>query len=70
MAEIPARNELKAGLRVEIVTKADQDTGRLTVGTIGAILTASKRHPHGIKVRLRDGRVGRVKNVIGPASGG
>lgn len=70
MAEIPARNELKAGLRVEIVTKEDQGTGRLTAGTIGVILTASKRHPHGIKVRLRDGRVGRVKKVIGSAPEG
>ena len=67
MANIPVRNELKVGLRVEIVTKADQGTGRLTAGTIAAILTASKHHPHGIKVRLRDGRVGRVKRVIGPA---
>lgn len=66
MADIPARNELKVGLRVEMVTKKDQGTGRLTSGTIGAILTASKHHPHGIKVRLLDGQVGRVKKIIGP----
>ena len=65
MANIPARNELKIGLRVEMVMKADQGTGRLTAGTIAAILTASKYHPHGIKVRLQDGRVGRVKKIIG-----
>ena len=67
MTELPARNDLKAGLAVVIETKADQGTGRLTSGTIAEILTASKRHPHGIKVRLRDGRVGRVKKVAGPA---
>ena len=67
MADPPARNDLKAGLAVEIETKEDQGTGRLTAGTIAEILTASKRHPHGIKVRLRDGQVGRVKNVAGPA---
>ena len=70
MVGIPARNELRVGLRVEIVMKNDQGTGRLTAGTIGAILTASRRHPHGIKVRLLDGRVGRVKKVIGPAPEG
>ena len=69
MADVPARSELKIGLKVEVVMKADQGTGRLTAGTIGAILTASKHHPHGIKVRLLDGRVGRVKKVIGPDPG-
>lgn len=65
MADLPARNDLKAGLAVEVETKEDQGTGRLVSGTIAEILTASKRHPHGIKVRLRNGRVGRVKKVAG-----
>lgn len=65
MTELPARNDLKAGLAVEIETKENQDTGRLTFGTIAEILTASKHHPRGIKVRLRDGRVGRVKKITG-----
>lgn len=67
MAELPARNDLRAGLAVEVETKENQGTGRLTSGTIAEILTASKHHPHGIKVRLRDGRVGRVKKIAGPA---
>lgn len=67
MAEIPARNDLRTGLTVEIETKENQGTGRLTSGTIAAILTASKHHPHGIKVRLRDGQVGRVKKVTCPS---
>ena len=66
MGELPVRSDLKAGLAVEVETKVDQGTGRLTAGIIAEILTASKRHPHGIKVRLRDGRVGRVKKVAGP----
>ena len=70
MAELPARSDLRAGLAVEVETKEDQGTGRLTAGTIEKILTASKRHPHGIKVRLRDGRVGRVKKVAGPTPEG
>lgn len=63
MAELSIRDDLMAGLAVEIETKEDQGTGRLTSGTIAKILTASKHHPHGIKVRLRDGR---VKKVSGP----
>lgn len=63
MASLPARNDLKVGLAVGIETKRDQGTARLTHGVIAEILTASGRHPHGIKVRLRDGQVGRVKKV-------
>ena len=66
MAKFPARKDLKAGLAVEIETKEDQGTGRLITGTVEKILTTSRDHPHGIKVRLRDGRVGRVKKVVGP----
>ena len=67
MTKPPLRDDLGVGLAVEIETKGDQGTGRLTSGTIAEILTPSKRHPHGIKVRLQDGRVGRVKRVAGPA---
>lgn len=62
--ELPTRNDIKKGLMVEIETKKDQGTGRLTAGTVKEILTASKYHPHGIKVRLQSGQVGRVKKII------
>ena len=63
MTELPARNDIKKGLTVEIETKKDQGTGRLTAGMVKEILTASKYHPYGIKVRLQDGQVGRVKKI-------
>lgn len=58
------RAELRAGLTVDIVLKEDQRTGKLTRGVIKDILTRSGTHPHGIKVRLADGRIGRVKNIV------
>lgn len=58
------RNELKPGLKVNIVLKADQKTGKLTQGIVKDILTNSATHPHGIKVRLDDGQVGRVKEIL------
>lgn len=63
MAILPSRGDLKKGLGVEIETKEDQGTGRLTVGVVKEILTASKYHPYGIKVRLQSGQVGRVKKI-------
>ncbi len=63
MADPPARSQLAAGTRVGIVTKADQGTGRITEGAVAEILTRGGSHPHGIKVRLRDGQVGRVKSI-------
>ncbi len=57
------RADLEPGLRVAIVLKADQRSGKLTEGVIEDILTKSPTHPHGIKVRLTDGRVGRVKEI-------
>lgn len=63
---IPARNALRPGLEVGIVMKEDQGTGRLTYGVVAALLTKSPTHPHGIKVRLEDGRVGRVQVIGGP----
>ena len=58
------RDEIKLGLAVEVVLKEDQRTGNLTRGIVSEILTNSAFHPHGIKVRLEDGQVGRVKNII------
>jgi uncharacterized repeat protein (TIGR03833 family) len=60
---IPTRTQLKPGLRVRIVLKKDQASGKLTEGVIKEILTSSPAHPHGIKVRLMDGQVGRVKEL-------
>ena len=57
------RANLKQGMSVAIVLKQDQDTGYLTDGIIRDILTKSPSHPHGIKVRLMSGEVGRVKEV-------
>ena len=58
------RTNLKPGLHVRIVLKKDQATGKLTEGIIKDILTNSLTHPHGIKVRLMDGQVGRVKEIL------
>lgn len=57
------RSNIKPGLEVDIVLKQDQRTGKLTRGVVKDILTNSPSHPHGIKVRLQDGQVGRVKNI-------
>lgn len=58
------RGDIRIGSTVDIVLKADQPTGQLTRGVVGRILTKSATHPHGIKVMLEDGQVGRVKNII------
>ncbi|MEN8147389.1 MAG: YwbE family protein [Campylobacterota bacterium] len=57
------RKNIISGKRVAIVLKQDQDTGYLTDGVVRDILTKSASHPHGIKVRLMSGEVGRVKEV-------
>ncbi|MEJ2168549.1 MAG: YwbE family protein, partial [Desulfobacterales bacterium] len=57
------------GMTVEIVLKKDQRTGTLTRGVVRDILTRSARHPHGIKVRLADGQVGRVKTILADTAG-
>lgn len=57
------RREIRPGQRVKIVQKQDQYTGELTEGVVKDLLTRSARHPHGIKVRLEDGTVGRVKEI-------
>ena len=58
------RSDVKPGLRVKIVLKNDQRTGKLTEGIVKDLLTNSPSHPHGIKVRLEDGQVGRVKEIL------
>jgi len=55
---------IRLGLEVEIVQKHDQHTGNLTHGIVVEILTKSAEHPHGIKVRLESGEVGRVQNIV------
>jgi uncharacterized repeat protein (TIGR03833 family) len=57
------RNNIKIGMQVAIVLKADQRSGKLTEGTVAKILTNSAKHPHGIKVQLTNGKVGRVKLI-------
>lgn len=59
------RSDIKVGLRVSIVLKKDQQTGKLTEGIVKDILTNSPEHPHGIKVRLESGEIGRVKEIFG-----
>jgi uncharacterized repeat protein (TIGR03833 family) len=58
------RSNIKAGLKVAIVLKEDQRTGKRTVGIVKDLLTNSSNHPHGIKVRLTDGKVGRVQEIL------
>ena len=58
------RKNVRPGVTVDIVLKQDQRTGRLTRGVVKDVLTKSPQHPHGIKVRLETGEVGRVKEVI------
>jgi uncharacterized repeat protein (TIGR03833 family) len=61
----PTRAQIKPGSRVRIILKQDQPSGKLTEGIVKELLTSSPSHPHGIKVRLMDGRVGRVQEVSG-----
>lgn len=58
------RANIKPGLHVRIVLKQDQTTGKLTEGIVKDVLTKSPTHPHGIKVRLQSGQVGRVKEIL------
>jgi uncharacterized repeat protein (TIGR03833 family) len=60
----PQRIQIKPGIRVKIVLKQDQRSGKLTEGVVKELLTSSPTHPHGIKVRLIDGKVGRVQSLI------
>ena len=58
------RADIKAGAHVLVVRKQDQRSGKLTEGSVKDILTKSPTHPHGIKVRLKNGAVGRVKKIL------
>lgn len=64
MTEGTKRSHIRPGVRVQIVQKQDQSSGKLTEGIVKDILTNSSTHPHGIKVRLANGLVGRVKQVL------
>ena len=64
MLENQIRSNIKTGIKVKIVLKKDQPTGALTEGIVKDILTNSAVHPRGIKVRLEDGQVGRVQEII------
>jgi uncharacterized repeat protein (TIGR03833 family) len=58
------RVDIKIGAKVNVVLKKDQSTGKLTEGVVARILTNSSHHPHGIKVMLDDGKVGRVQEIL------
>ena len=58
------RADIKSGMRVLIVLKKDQRSGKLTEGIVKDVLTNSPNHHHGIKVRLRSGKIGRVKKIV------
>lgn len=64
MLDAKKRINIKAGIKVNIVLKEDQRSGKLTTGIVKNILTNSPSHPHGIKVRLEDGLVGRVQQIL------
>jgi uncharacterized repeat protein (TIGR03833 family) len=61
---VPTRSQISPGTEVNIVLKEDQRSGTLTQGIVDRLLTKSPNHPHGIKVRLDDGQVGRVKEIL------
>jgi len=58
------RTDIKPGIQVRVIQKQDQKTGKLTTGVVKDLLTKSSKHPHGIKVRLEGGIVGRVKEIL------
>jgi uncharacterized repeat protein (TIGR03833 family) len=61
--EIPSRDKISIGVIVQIVQKQDQRTGNLTEGKVKRILTSSQFHPHGIKVELENGKIGRIQKI-------
>jgi uncharacterized repeat protein (TIGR03833 family) len=61
--KIPSRDKISIGVIVQIVQKQDQRTGNLTEGKVKRILTSSQFHPHGIKVELENGKVGRIQKI-------
>ncbi len=67
---VPSRSEIRPGMVVQIVEKQNQRSGQLTEGVVARILTKSPTHPHGIKVMLVDGKVGRVQAIVSQPPGG
>ncbi|MBI5566543.1 MAG: YwbE family protein [Chloroflexi bacterium] len=63
------RKDIRPGLKVEVVLKKDQRSGKRTIGIVKDILTSSAQHPHGIKVRLEDGQIGRVQAILDETQG-
>jgi len=63
MNQIPSRDRISIGIIVQIVQKQDQRTGNLTEGKVKRILTSSQFHPHGIKVELDNGKIGRIQKI-------
>jgi uncharacterized repeat protein (TIGR03833 family) len=61
---LPKRSDILPGMRVKIIEKPNQRSGEATSGIVARILTKSPTHPHGIKVQLTDGRVGRVREIL------
>ncbi len=61
---VPKRSEIQAGMLVQVIEKYNQPSGKLSEGMVARILTSSPSHPHGIKVKLTDGRVGRVQAIL------
>lgn len=64
LKNIPSRNQISIGMSVFVVQKQDQRSGNLTDGKVKRILTSSSSHPHGIKVELDSGKIGRVQKII------
>jgi len=64
LSSVPSRDKIKIGITVQIVQKQDQRSGNLTQGKVKRILTSSNSHPHGIKVELDNGKIGRVQNIV------
>jgi uncharacterized repeat protein (TIGR03833 family) len=64
MTDVPKRSQIQPGMRVQIIEKHNQRSGQLSEGVVRRILTSSPTHPHGIKVMLEDGRVGRVQAIL------
>ena len=67
---LPLRSDIRPGLTVQIVEKQNQRSGAVTEGVVARLLTRSPSHPHGIKVMLEDGRVGRVRAILTPGKPG
>ena len=61
---LPSRDKISIGIIVQIIQKQDQYTGSLTEGKVKRILTSSEFHPHGIKIELENGKIGRVQKIV------